>query len=99
MLMLISAHPVRITAISWGLVISSGYLIGKTAGGFWGAEYTGTGIGVTLGSMAGGLLTTFILQSKFQVRKAHYLISAIGWLIAMLMALLIISFIGQALAD
>jgi membrane protein CcdC involved in cytochrome C biogenesis len=112
MLKHIAAYPVRMTAISWALALSAGYLIGKTLGAvtgsfmfhmpaasLWQAENIGIGIGLAIGSMVSGFLSTFILQSKFQVRKAHYLIGAIGWLAAMLIALLIMSLISQVFAD
>lgn len=107
-----TTYPVRMTAFSWALAISSGYLIGKTLGGvigkfvfhmpaasLWEAEYVGIGIGLVVGSMAGGFLTTFMLRSKFQVRNVHYLIGIVGWLVAMLIAILIMSYTGQLLGD
>ena len=112
MMKIVATYPVRLTAISWGLSISSGYLIGKTIGavvgkvvfhipmtGLWEAENTGIAIGVAVGSMVSGFLTTFILQSKFKVRKVHFLISTLGWLVAMLLAILIISFVSQIFGD
>jgi hypothetical protein len=108
----IANHPVRMTAFSWALALSSGYLLGKTIGtvigkfmfdmpvaSLWETENAGIAVGLVVGSMVSGLLTTFILRSKFQVRNVHYLISAVGWLVAMLIAVVIMFYIGQTLAD
>ena len=100
------------TAISWGFAIAAGYLIGKTLGAvvgrtifhipmasLWEAENTGMAIGVAVGSMVSGFLTTFILQAKFPVRKVHFLIGTMGWFVAMLIAIFIISFLSQIFVD
>ena len=112
MLKLVDNNPVRMTAVSWALALSSGYILGKTFGtiigklifampvaSLWEAEYSGIAVGLVVGSMVSGFLTTFILRSKFQVRNVHYLIGTVGWLIAMLIAIAIMSYIGQLFAD
>ncbi len=109
---LIATYPIRMTAFSWAVSISLGYLLGKTLGevvgqfifhmpvaSLWEAENTGIAIGLVVGSMVSGFLTTFILRSKLQVRNVHYLIGTAGWLVAMLIAILIMFFIGQSFAD
>lgn len=112
MLKLIANYPVRATAFSWALVISLGCLLGKILGTVIGkslfnmpvtslveAERTGLGIGLVAGGMVSGFLTTFLLRSKFQVRNVHYLIGTVGWLVAMLIAIAVISYIGPLFAD